>query len=389
MAQQLSAEAGKTNADPPVAADASVSSKPRQSGNSENPKATASSFLSNAAKLLWVVLSVLFLLLIIQDLLRDLDVIEPVSVPKAYAEAGYTAEVVSHRLNDALNVYVKSAGSRMQVPSVSARDTLPKFVVPKIGLSLDTIVAAIRRIYPYGNHRTISGELTTQGKLTRLRLRIDGEEVYSSPAGLELENLDELLAGAAPSVMEKIRPYLVAAALYGSDPKRALEKAGYIIDSFPTSDINLEWAHVLKARWFIDQGDFSEAEKESRTAIHLNDKNAAAHNILGLALFNQKKPEQAVVEYDRAVGIDPKYAYPHNNMGNVLAQQRKFDDAIEQYRVAIRIDPNYVSPHINLGNVFGLQNKKEEAIAEYHRALRIDPDNKLAKLGLQSEQAPK
>jgi hypothetical protein len=140
----------------------------------ENLKAAVITSVNNAAKLLWLGACIVFVGFVVKDLSTDLVAIEPISVPKAFSENGYTPEVASHRLNDALNVYVTGAGSLMQAPNVAARDELPKFVIPKIDLSLDTIVASIRSLLHYGSRRTISGELIVRGKLAWLRLRVDG-----------------------------------------------------------------------------------------------------------------------------------------------------------------------------------------------------------------------
>jgi hypothetical protein len=43
--------------------------------------------------------------LIVQELQNDLIAIEPIAVPKALSEIGYTPEVAGYRLRDALNTY--------------------------------------------------------------------------------------------------------------------------------------------------------------------------------------------------------------------------------------------------------------------------------------------
>ena len=43
--------------------------------------------------------------LIVQELQNDLVTIEPIAVPKALSDIGYTPEVAGYRLRDALNAY--------------------------------------------------------------------------------------------------------------------------------------------------------------------------------------------------------------------------------------------------------------------------------------------
>jgi hypothetical protein len=156
-------------------------------------------------------------LFVLRDLSQELVTIEPISVPKALSENGYTPEVASRRLRDALGDYALKANSFMKSPTISPRDELPNIVVPKIDISLDTIISSIRTFLHYGNRRNIAGEFIIRDKLAWLRLRIDGREAYTSPIGFDTERCDELLAAAAPAVMEIIRPYLVASTLYETD----------------------------------------------------------------------------------------------------------------------------------------------------------------------------
>jgi tetratricopeptide (TPR) repeat protein len=339
--------------------------------------------LSTALKLSWIVICLLGAALVVKEVSSDLVVIEPISAPKALSESGLTPEVVSHRLNDALNVFAKNAGSRMQAPSLAARDDLPKIVVPKIDLPLDIIVASIQQLFHYGSRR-ISGELTVHDKLVWLRLRIDSEEVYSSPKGIDVEKFDDVLTAAVPSLIDKIRPYLIAAAMYDSDRKRAVQKADHIVTNLPDSDVNVPWAYILLGRSLIDREEYAKAETVLRVAVGLNFKNALAHNNLGLALDQQGRLDEAIAEYRVAIKIDPKFTYPYVNLGTALNRQKKPDEAIAEYQHAIRIDPGYVNAYTDLGNVLNQTGKTDAAIEAFRHALEIDPNNALAKFNLES-----
>jgi tetratricopeptide (TPR) repeat protein len=315
----------------------------------ERLKAIVDASASNAAKLLWIAACILIVSFVVRDLSTDLVTIEPISVPKAFSESGYTPEVASHRLNDALSIYARNAGSVMQGPSVAARDELPKFVIPKIDLSLDTIVASVRGVLHYGSRRTISGELIVRGKQAWLRLRIDGQNVYSSPNGFDVDSLDELFASAVPDVMDKIRPYLIASTLYDHDPEKGVAKADEIIARLPDSDVNVEWSYILKGVFLTEQKkDYAEAENVLRQAISLNEGNSTAHYNLGNALREQGKRDEAMAEFRRAVQIDPKNSEAHNNLGNRFRDLGKLDDAIAEYRSAIKADPNNEKAKNNL-----------------------------------------
>jgi tetratricopeptide (TPR) repeat protein len=318
--------------------------------------------LGNLVSISWVSIWVVICVLIFQDLSRDLVTIEPISTPEAFANDGYTPEVASRRLHDALNTYADNAGSLMRNRDVESREELPDFVVPKIDLSLNAIVASIRSALHYGSGQRITGEFISRDGLL-LRVRVDGQEVFSGSG--DPNDPDKLLAQAAPFVMDKIRPYLVASTLYRSDPKRGVEKADYIINHRKSSDVNVQWSYVLKGRYLIEQNQLAEAENILRIAIPLNWSNATAHLNLGFALFKQDRIDEAISQYERAIAIDPIFSLAHNDLGAALDKNSKPDEAIVQYQEAIKIDPTYCGARANLAGLFSKQQRFDDAISQY------------------------
>jgi Tfp pilus assembly protein PilF len=341
----------------------------------ERAKAVVNGALSNISKLLWIVLVVVIVIFVAQDLSNDLVAIEPISVPKVLSESGYTSEVASRRLRDAIDAYAAKTGSRMRHPNVAPRGELPDIVVPKIGLSLETIVSSIRGLSHFGSRQTVSGEFVVSGKLAWLRLRVDGKEVHSSPNGLDLENPDELFVEAAPAVVEKIRPYLVASALYQTDPKKGVQKADEIIARLPESDVNVHWSYVLRGIFFGNKKDYAKSEEAFRKAISLDRRNFAAHYNYGLLLYLRGSFGDAVREYRRAIEIDPKNVDAHINYGVILSFQSKFSAAAAEFQRAIAIEPRAAEVHNLYGVFLANQDELDQAIAEYQIAIEIDPKN--------------
>jgi len=365
------------------------------------------SYLSLPTTALLAIL-VLVATLIVQDLSQDLIKIEAISVPKIIADNGLTAEIGSRRLRDALTSYAKKAGTAMKGPSVAPRNELPDFVVPKIGLSVDTIVSGIRSILHYGNRQTISGEMVIRGSQAWLRLRVDGEEVYSSPRGSDVEQLDQMFADAVPAIMEKIRPYLVAATIYDNNREEGFQKAQEITNRFPESDPNVQWALVLIAKYYLEREDDVEAKLASIKALRLNGANEMAHLNYGWALYmggergsglaeayralrlSPREPtlhialgqfldledryDQAFAEYERAVAIDPKSALAHAHFGVFLANHGKTDQAMEQMRQSAELDPTSDALHLGLATIFSSQEQWDQAAAEFRRTIELKPD---------------
>jgi tetratricopeptide (TPR) repeat protein len=324
--------------------------------------------LGNLVSISWVSIWVVICVLVFQDLSHDLVTIEPISTPKAFADDGYTPEVASRRLHDALNKYAADAGSSMRSRDVKSREELPDFVVPKIDLSLNAIASSIRSALHYGSSQRITGEFVSRDKLL-LRLRLDGQEVFTGSS--DKNDPDQLLGQAAAAVMDKIRPYLVAATLYLSDQKLAVEKADYIINHLKPSDVNVQWSYILKGRYLVEQNQSTEAERILRIAIAFNSDNATAHVNLGTALLDQDKFDEAIAQFERAIAIDPIFALAHAGRGLALYRMSKPDDAIREYEQAVQIDPAFLDAHLNLGHTLYTQRRFDDAIREAEIAVRL------------------
>ena len=217
--------------------------------------------------------------LVLQSLTADVISIEPLSVPKIFADNGYTADVARERLRDAINNFAANS-STMPTPGLALTSELPKITIPKFEISVDAIGTLVRSVFHFGRSRDISGEFILRDDLVWLRLRVNEKPVFESH-GVPPSNVDELLASAAPKILEEIQPYLVAANIYNQKPDDAVERADDLIARFPETDVNAQWSLVLKASYFLDRRDYKSAEPLCRRAIRLNSRNAGAHYDLG------------------------------------------------------------------------------------------------------------
>jgi tetratricopeptide (TPR) repeat protein len=245
-------------------------------------------------------------------------------------------------------------------------------VVPTIGLSLETIAADIRTFFHIPGRWNISGELTIAQEQLRLRLRMNGQDFYRSPNGVDPERPDDLLTPAAETVFELVDPYIAAASLSESDPGKCLEKARGIIADRPERDPIVPWAHNLAGGILRDhQHKTDDAIAEFQKASNLDPHNATFHSNLGLGLSDQHKTGEAIAEFRKAIELDPRFAVPHNGLGFALTNQHKTDEAIAEYRKAIELDPRDALPHHNLAIILRAQGKTKEADAEDQKAKEL------------------
>lgn len=69
--------------------------------------------------------------------------------------------------------------------------------------------------------------------------------------------------------------------------------------------------------------------------------------------------------------VEPRTAQEHTQLANSYwFEERKLDEAIIEYQKALQIDPDYALARSNLGSLYLLNDRIEEAITEFEEALR-------------------
>ena len=328
--------------------------------------------------------------LLLTSLTERTTAIEPISVPKALADRGYTPEVAAYRLRDALNQFAGDALNRprvmthsfnmlgfadqqMEAAKIALQTEAPSIVVPTIGLSLDAIATSIRAFFGSERHRTISGEFAIKKDLLWLRLRLDGRELYSSAEGADAESPDELFAKAVPTIFLAIQPYVVASA--EKDPEIALKIADAFIARLPNSDENVGWLYTLKGNIYRDSGRFAEAINSLKKASVVSPRLTMPYLLLGLVLSDQGNSDGAIAEYAKAMHLDRNNVNAFNLRGTAYRDRKEYDWAIADYTEAIRLAPKDYDSLNNRGTAYALKSEYDRAIADFTEAIRLDPSN--------------
>ena len=112
-----------------------------------------------------------------------------------------------------------------------------------------------------------------------------------------------------------------------------------------------------------------------KEAVQLDPDNAVFHNALGVVLLDLRRPAEAQEEFQRAVNADSNYAEARHNLGLAMAEQGRFDEAIVQYRKALSL-PIYPTPEIayyNLGRTYSQLKKPKEAEEALRAAIQLSP----------------
>jgi predicted O-linked N-acetylglucosamine transferase (SPINDLY family) len=115
------------------------------------------------------------------------------------------------------------------------------------------------------------------------------------------------------------------------------------------------------------------AELLGRAAARLPNE-ASAHNNYGSALRDVGRLSEALRCYDRALELAPGYAEAHYNRGVVLHDLKRFADALASYDRALTLKPDYAAAHNNRGGTLQELERYQDALTSYSRAIALKPD---------------
>ena len=108
-------------------------------------------------------------------------------------------------------------------------------------------------------------------------------------------------------------------------------------------------------------------------ALRVNEENPVAHNTLGAALLQQRRPGEAIHHFREALRLDPGSIKASFNLGLALANEGRADEAAAQYRAALHLDPGFAPAHYNLGITLAQLGEIAPAVAAFEEALHLEP----------------
>jgi Tfp pilus assembly protein PilF len=120
---------------------------------------------------------------------------------------------------------------------------------------------------------------------------------------------------------------------------------------------------------------FAESEACAREALELWPDDIDMLNALGVAVWRQGRPEEAVEICERALRIKPDDFRVLTNLGLVHLEQQRTVEAADCFRAALRAEPNAFDPRMNLGIALSNLGEFDEAMVWLESALRMRPDS--------------
>lgn len=132
---------------------------------------------------------------------------------------------------------------------------------------------------------------------------------------------------------------------------------------------------LAEAALAIQRGNFTQAEQLLRSFVSSQPSDPWGHSLLGLALDNQKKFDEANGAHGRAIVFAPNSADVLNNFGSHLWMVGDFGQAEQVFSKALAVSPAAFNILYNLGVMASLAGHHERAREVLGAALLQQPNN--------------
>jgi Flp pilus assembly protein TadD len=161
---------------------------------------------------------------------------------------------------------------------------------------------------------------------------------------------------------------LAESCLHGMKPECSLSESQKLLELSPDS----AEAHMLLGEALDDARRDNEAIAEFTAAEAANSSQPNVHFGLGYLYWKKHDYEQAAPEFQKEVEHDPKSAQSYTYLGDI-AYRDNDDEARASLLKAVHLQPNIRLAYFDLGCIYARENKNADAIGAFKEAERLDP----------------
>jgi tetratricopeptide (TPR) repeat protein len=130
---------------------------------------------------------------------------------------------------------------------------------------------------------------------------------------------------------------------------------------------------------YLAQKQVDKAVAAANAQIAKSPNNSKFYDLLGTALFNNKKDiPGAETALKKAAELDKNNADALLKLGQVQVARGSADEAIATYKRSLQNNPNEASFYILIGELYESKQDWNDAKEAYQKALQLKPDNPLA-----------
>ena len=99
-----------------------------------------------------------------------------------------------------------------------------------------------------------------------------------------------------------------------------------------------------------------------------------AYNNRGVILYEMKRYDDALANFEKAIALKPDYAEAYLNRGAAQRDLQQFQAAVHSYDKAIALKPDYAEAYLNRGFALHDLEQYQAAVDSYDKAIAFKPD---------------
>ncbi len=141
----------------------------------------------------------------------------------------------------------------------------------------------------------------------------------------------------------------------------------------PVADEDKDNIELLLERGneLAEQGDYDGAMTEYQKVLKIDERNALAHNNLGIVYKRKSLYISAIEEFKAALEGLPNYFKAYNNLANVYFERGDYDNAVKYYNKCLSIKPNFADAHWNLALAYEKMGEKIRAVTHFRKFMEL------------------
>ena len=332
-------------------------------------------------RLLPLVGGLILLLILVDELRRDGIEVQPISVPARLVEAGLTPDVVALRLTDAIIHLQDSVGGEpRRRTGADVGGAHPDFTVPLTGLSLRSVASTLRGMLGIPERR-VSGEVTVDGEILRLRLRLSGQGVI---ADVSAATPDALIRAAAPQVWRVVQPVLYAWWLSTEAPSEneVRETLTEMMQTSGSDRMLMRTTQLLLGRSLVRTGEAAGALEINEAQLREFPSYPPALYARGRALRELGRLDEAMAAFEAAQRAMPNIAFPRVGIAQVLRDRGQNQAAYDLLLPVVRDNLVDAQGRVELAFALIALQRPREALPHARRAVAEDGKNPSAHTAL-------
>lgn len=142
-------------------------------------------------------------------------------------------------------------------------------------------------------------------------------------------------------------------------------------------------AAYLHALALYNSKRVTEAEREARRALRLNESSSDAHTLLGIILASGGAASaEAVESLTQAVALSPNNFDAVFYLGRVQYALKNYATALENLNKAVDLSPKNIEARFFLGTVLETAGESEKALQQYQEIVKLDEKSFFGQVGL-------